>query len=47
VGAEHRYSELELHYHSNRASGRAALAAAVGLRDEHFVGIGPLWERAL
>lgn len=33
VGGEHRYSELELLYHSNVAVGRPALAAHLGIDD--------------
>ena len=43
VGAAHRYDSLQLHYHSHRPTGRAALAAHLGIADGRE-GIGPRWE---
>ena len=45
VGSVHRYSDLELLYHYNRAQGRVALRAALGIpaeQDPHM-GSGPYW----
>ncbi len=45
VGAAHRYSDLERGYHYNRAAGREALRAYLGIppdADPHQ-GIGPHW----
>ncbi len=37
VGSEHRYTDLELLYHSNVAAGRPALAAHLGVEDARRV----------
>ncbi len=45
VGSVHRYSDLELLYHYNRAQRRVALRAALGIpaeQDPHL-GSGPFW----
>lgn len=42
-GQDHRYDDLEQHYHDNRETGRAALAAALGIPDPEHVGLGPRW----
>lgn len=42
VGADHRYSPLEFHYHQDRRSGRSALAAHLGITDRRS-GVGPAW----
>lgn len=42
-GTTHRYDALEQHYHDNRGTGRAALAAALGISDPDHVGLGPRW----
>ncbi len=42
-GAGSRYSADELHYHYNRGTGRARLAAAAGVTHDTRVGEGPHW----
>lgn len=44
VGVEHRYSDLERLYHTNRVLGRPAVAHALGFDDPHE-GVGPAWAR--
>ena len=46
VGQDHQYSDLQLHYHADRATGRPRLAAAVGLDHDPHDGVGPFWDRA-
>lgn len=45
VGADQRYDEAEITYHSNRALGRQALRERLGLAQgaDRFEGIGPHW----
>jgi hypothetical protein len=45
VGVSHRYSDLERVYHYDRAAGRVALRAALGIKDgdDRFSGVGPHW----
>ncbi len=43
VGATHRYPPLAQAYHDDRLSGRRALAAALGISHDPFLGEGPYW----
>ena len=45
VGAENRYPSAQFAYHNERASGRAALRARLGIPDgaDRYEGTGPYW----